>query len=174
MKSEEHQKEFGCRVAEYNFRPLQVLCQWKEEIQAPIVLRETKKIYVTVPFWLVFESSFQVWSPGGFHYSEGRLNGGFIRYEFGERIFGEACTWTGLFSDFYGRYYHSKFLSKKYSPTYAIAFSTLFSCYVWYAIKHCVSCLADDPLTLNWTENYNTESIDFYVISKLITCVKGS
>ena len=38
------------RVAEYNFRPLQVLCQWKEEIQAPIVLRQTKKYicYCTV------------------------------------------------------------------------------------------------------------------------------
>ena len=46
MKSEEHQKEFGCGVAEYNFRLLQVLCQWNEEIQAPIVLRQTKKKYM--------------------------------------------------------------------------------------------------------------------------------
>ena len=52
MKSEEHQKEFGCRVAEYNFRPLQVLCLWNEEIQAPRVLRQTKKYVLVYRFGL--------------------------------------------------------------------------------------------------------------------------
>jgi len=27
---------------------------------------------------------------------------GFLRYEFGGLIFGEASTWSGLFSEFYG------------------------------------------------------------------------
>ena len=29
---------------------------------------------------------------------------GFLRYEFGGLIFGEAYTWRGLFSEFYGIY----------------------------------------------------------------------
>ena len=41
-------------------------------------------------------------SPPGSLYSEERLNGGFLRYNFGGLIFGGACTWTGLFSEFYG------------------------------------------------------------------------
>ena len=32
----------------------------------------------------------------------GDLREGFFRYEFGELIFGGACTWRGLFSEFYG------------------------------------------------------------------------
>ena len=35
-------------------------------------------------------------------YLEGRFNGGFLRYEFGGLLFGEAYTWRVLFSEFYG------------------------------------------------------------------------
>ena len=41
-------------------------------------------------------------SPPGGLYSEGRFNGGFLRYDFGGLIFGGAYTWRGLFSQFYG------------------------------------------------------------------------
>ena len=33
---------------------------------------------------------------------EGRVNRGFLRYEFGGLIFGGAYTWRGLFSEFHG------------------------------------------------------------------------
>ena len=36
--------------------------------------------------------------PGGL-YSEGRLNGGFLRYEFGWLIFGGSYTWSSLPAD---------------------------------------------------------------------------
>ena len=39
--------------------------------------------------------------PGGL-YSEGRFNGGFLRYDFGGLIFGGAYTWRGFFPEFYG------------------------------------------------------------------------
>ena len=42
--------------------------------------------------------------PGGL-YSEGRFNGGFLRYDFGGPIFGGAYKWRGLFSEFYGGQY---------------------------------------------------------------------
>ena len=35
-------------------------------------------------------------------YSEGRFNGGFLRYDFVGLIFGGAYTWRGLFFEFYG------------------------------------------------------------------------
>ena len=41
-------------------------------------------------------------SPPGGLYSEGRFNGGFLRYDFGGLIFGGAYTCRGLFSEFYG------------------------------------------------------------------------
>ena len=41
-------------------------------------------------------------SPPGGLYSEGRLNGGFLRYDFRRLIFGGAYTWRGLISEFYG------------------------------------------------------------------------
>ena len=53
-------------------------------------------------FYFVFEGKFQVQAPPGGLYSEGRFNGGFLRYDFGGLIFGEAYTWRGLFSEFYG------------------------------------------------------------------------
>ena len=41
-------------------------------------------------------------SPPGGLYSEERLNGGFLRYDFRRLIFGGAYTWRGLISEFYG------------------------------------------------------------------------
>ena len=52
-------------------------------------------------FCCEFEGDFQVQAPGGL-YLEGRLNGRFLRYEFGGGVIcGGACTWGGLyFRDF--------------------------------------------------------------------------
>ena len=52
-------------------------------------------------FYFVFEGTFQFQAPGGL-YSEGRFNGGVLRYEFEGLIFGGAYTWRGLFSEFHG------------------------------------------------------------------------
>ena len=38
---------------------------------------------------------------GGAYIWRGDLTEGFLRYEFGGLIFGEAYTWRGLFSEFY-------------------------------------------------------------------------
>ena len=56
-------------------------------------------------FYFVLEGKFQVLAPRGGLYSEGRFNGGFLRYDFGGLIFGGAYTWWGLFSEFYGGQY---------------------------------------------------------------------
>ena len=41
------------------------------------------------------------------------LTEGFLRYDFGGLIFGEAYTWTGLFSQFYGMSFRSVKSSKR-------------------------------------------------------------
>ena len=41
-------------------------------------------------------------SPRGAYIWRGDLTEGFLRYRFGGLIFGGACTWRGLFSEFYG------------------------------------------------------------------------
>ena len=48
-----------------------------------------RKFIVFPLFYFVFEGSFQEQAPGGL-YLEGRFHGGFLRYEFGELIFGGA------------------------------------------------------------------------------------
>ena len=60
------------------------------------------KFTVFALFYFVFEGNFQIQAPGSL-YLEGRFNGGFLRYEFGEFIFGGAYTWRGLFSEFHGK-----------------------------------------------------------------------
>ena len=40
--------------------------------------------------------------PRGAYIRRGVLTEGFLRYDFGGLIFGEAYTWRGLFSEFYG------------------------------------------------------------------------
>ena len=43
-------------------------------------------------FYFVFEDKFQVQAPPGGLYSEGRFNGGFLRYHFGGLIFWRGRT----------------------------------------------------------------------------------
>ena len=52
-------------------------------------------------FTLYLRVIFQVQAPGSL-YLEGRFIKGFLRYRIGVLIFGEAYTWRGLFSEFYG------------------------------------------------------------------------
>ena len=40
--------------------------------------------------------------PPGAHIRRGTITEGFLRYDFGELIFGGAHAWRGLFSEFYG------------------------------------------------------------------------
>ena len=60
------------------------------------------KFTVFALFYFVFEDNFQVQAPRGAYIWRGNLTEGFLRYEFGELIFGGAYTWRGLFSEFYG------------------------------------------------------------------------
>ena len=53
-------------------------------------------------FYFVFEGNFPSTSPPGAYIWRGDLAEGFLRYPFGGLIFGGACTWRGLFSEFYG------------------------------------------------------------------------
>ena len=68
---------------------------------ASLIVR--RKFTVFSLFYFVFEGNFQVQDPGGGAYiCRGDLTEGFLRYEFVGLIFGEAYTWRGLFSEFYG------------------------------------------------------------------------
>ena len=51
-------------------------------------------------FYFVFEGEFQVQAPRGAYIRRGVLTEGYLRYDLGELIFGGACTWRGLFSEF--------------------------------------------------------------------------
>ena len=53
-------------------------------------------------FYSLFEGNFPSTSPRGAYIWRGYLTEGFLRYRFGGLIFGGACTWRGLFSEFYG------------------------------------------------------------------------
>ena len=53
-------------------------------------------------FYFEFEGNFLSTSPRGAYIWRGYLTEGFLRYRFGGLVFGEACTWRGLFSEFYG------------------------------------------------------------------------
>ena len=44
--------------------------------------------------------------PWGAYIRRGDLAEGFLRYDFGGLIFGGACTWRGLFSEFYHKSYY--------------------------------------------------------------------
>ena len=54
--------------------------------------------------YFVFEGEFQVQATRGAYIRRGDLTEGFLRYDSGRLIFGGACTWRGLFSEFYGKY----------------------------------------------------------------------
>ena len=60
------------------------------------------KFTVFALFYLVFEGNFPSTSPRWAYIWRGDLTEGFLRYRFGGLIFGGACTWRGLFSEFYG------------------------------------------------------------------------
>ena len=47
---------------------------------------------------------FSKYKPPGAYIWRDDLTEGFLRYRFGGLIFGEAYTWRGLFSEFYGTY----------------------------------------------------------------------
>ena len=53
-------------------------------------------------FYFVFEGNFPSISPRGAYIWRDYLTEGFLRYRFGGLTFGGACTWRGLFSEFYG------------------------------------------------------------------------
>ena len=62
-----------------------------------------RKFTIFALFYFVFEGKFQVQAPpGGAYIRRGDLTEGFLGYDFGGLIFGGACTWRGLFSEFYG------------------------------------------------------------------------
>ena len=60
------------------------------------------KFTVFALFYFVFQGNFPSASPRGAYIWNGDLTEGFLCYRFGELIFGEAYTWRGLFSEFYG------------------------------------------------------------------------
>ena len=61
-----------------------------------------RKFIIFALFYFVLEGKFQVQAPRGAYIQRGDLTEGFLRYRFGGLIFGAACTWRGLFSEFYG------------------------------------------------------------------------
>ena len=90
-------------------------------------------------FHFVFEGNFPSTSPRGGLYLEELFNGGlfalrvwgayiwrsyltegFLRYRFGGLIFGGACTWRGLFSEFYGilRHFTKKCMESRASKLF--------------------------------------------------------
>ena len=65
-----------------------------------------KKFTIFALFYFVFEGKFKVQAPpprGGGLYLEERYNGRFFALRSRGLIFGGACTWRGLFSEFYGK-----------------------------------------------------------------------
>ena len=65
---------------------------------ASLIVRS--KFTVFALFYFVFEGNFPSTSPRGAYIWRGDLTEGFLRYRFGGLIFGGACTWRGLFSEF--------------------------------------------------------------------------
>ena len=61
-----------------------------------------RKFTIFALFYFVFEGTFQVQPPQGAYSRRDDLAEAFLCYDFGGLIFGEAYTWRGLFSEFYG------------------------------------------------------------------------
>ena len=61
-----------------------------------------RKLTIFSLFYVVFEGNFPSTSPLGAYIWRGDLTEGFLHYRFGGLIFGGACTWRGLFLEFYG------------------------------------------------------------------------
>ena len=68
--------------------------------RASLIVRSEFTAFALFDF--VFEGNFPSTSPRGAYIWRGYLTEGFLRYRFGGLIFGGACTWRGLFSEFYG------------------------------------------------------------------------
>ena len=60
-----------------------------------------KEIYHFCFVLLCIRGQISSTSPPGAYIRRGDLTEGFLRYDFGGLIFGWACTWRGLFSEFY-------------------------------------------------------------------------
>ena len=75
-----------------------------------------RKFTIYALFCFVFEGKFQAQVPGGAYIQKGDLTEGFLRYDFGELIFGGAYTWRGLFSEFYGTLPYPKTKKTKNYP----------------------------------------------------------
>ena len=60
------------------------------------------KFTIFALFYFVSEGNFPSTSPWGAYIWRGDLTDGFLRYRIGGPIFGGACRWRGLFSEFYG------------------------------------------------------------------------
>ena len=60
------------------------------------------KFTVFALFYFVFEGNFPSTSPREAYIWRGDLKEGFLRYLFGELIFGGAYTWRGSFLQLYG------------------------------------------------------------------------
>ena len=61
-----------------------------------------RKFTVFVSFYFVFEGNFKVQSRRGLIFGGAMYRSFFLRYGFGEFIFGGASTRRGLFSEFHG------------------------------------------------------------------------
>ena len=71
------------------------------------------KFAVFALFYFVFEGNFPSTSPRGAYIWRGDLTEGFLRYRIGGHIFGEASTWRGSFSEFYGIFGFKMSLGRK-------------------------------------------------------------
>ena len=78
-----------------------------------------RKLTVFALFYFVFEGNFPSTSSRGVYFRRGDFTEGFLCYEFGE-----AYTWRGLFSEFYGsfsmafKYGRIPAVSKAYLPEF--------------------------------------------------------
>ena len=64
------------------------------------------KFTIFVLFYFVFEGNFPSVSPPGGFYLEGRFNRGFLALP----VWG-ACTWRGLFLEFYGNLIETNYIT---------------------------------------------------------------
>ena len=60
------------------------------------------KLTVFALFYLIFDGKFPSTNPRGAYIWRSDLTEGFLRYWIGGLIFGGACTWRGLVTEFYG------------------------------------------------------------------------
>ena len=73
---------------------------------ASLIVRSEFTVFAL--FYFVFEGNFPSTSPWGAYIWRSYLMEGCLRYRFGGLVFGGACTWRGLFSEFYGIFYGAR------------------------------------------------------------------